>query len=591
MTADTNDNYEALVQFLYRAPIGLAQVSASGAIEMLNPMAAQLLMPLSTDGALDNLFEVLATVAPTLPQLARDFDEPAGVVCESLRVSLGESAHANGVAERRQSRVLSISLLKFDNGSMMAVLTDATHEVARAHQELAKGLHDAARTDALTQMPNRAALRDHLQQLMGLCPDAAAREFAVVFINCDRFKLINDTLGHAAGDDVLGLMAGRLRATLRSGDRVGPAGGPGQMAARIGSDEFVIILDGIRALDDLLAVARRLLDVLSLPYQTCGNQISCGISMGLLTGAEASGDADAVLQDASIAMVEAKRAGGARLAVFNPGMRERAAQRGAMEIALRRALERGELFVLYQPVVGLQHGSGIDRAAGVEALVRWQHPERGMVSPLEFIGVAEECGLIGALGDFVLTTACADFMHWQAVLGARAPHRMAVNLSRAQLADPGLKNRVQEILQACGMAPDCLQLEITESLAAQDETVQGRLHELKTLGLTLALDDFGTGYSSLSSLHLLPVDTVKIDRSFVSQAETSAHHRVLIGATLQVARSLGMGTVAEGIETAFQAQFVREIGCDKGQGFLFSRPVSAAAILQWVMDEAPVAAG
>jgi EAL domain-containing protein (putative c-di-GMP-specific phosphodiesterase class I) len=289
--------------------------------------------------------------------------------------------------------------------------------------------------------------------------------------------------------------------------------------------------------------------------------------------------------------VEAKRAGGARLAVFDPGMRERAAQRGAMEIALRRALERGELFVLYQPVVGLQQGAGIDHAAGVEALVRWQHPERGMVSPLEFIGVAEECGLIGALGDFVLRTACADFMHWQAVLGARAPRRMAVNLSRAQLADPGLKNRVQEILQACGMAPDCLQLEITESLAAQDETVQARLHELKTLGLTLALDDFGTGYSSLSSLHLLPVDTVKIDRSFVSQAETSAHHRVLIGATLQVARSLGMGTVAEGIETAFQAQFVREIGCDKGQGFLFSRPVSAAAILQWVMDEAPVAAG
>jgi EAL domain-containing protein (putative c-di-GMP-specific phosphodiesterase class I) len=243
---------------------------------------------------------------------------------------------------------------------------------------------------------------------------------------------------------------------------------------------------------------------------------------------------------------------------------------------------------MYQPVVGLLPNGGTDHAAGVEALVRWRHPVRGVVPPFEFIEVAEQCGLIGALGDFVLTTACRDFVRWQGLLGPAAPKLLAVNLSRAQLAQPHFAASVHATLRDTGMQPSALQLEVTESLAAQDQEIQLRLHELKAVGVTLALDDFGTGYSSLSSLHLLPVDTVKIDRSFVCQADTSAHHRVLIEATVKVAQSLGMGTVAEGIETEEQARAVRELHCAKGQGYLFSRPLLDAALVEWVRERSGV---
>ena len=304
--------------------------------------------------------------------------------------------------------------------------------------------------------------------------------------------------------------------------------------------------------------------------------------MGVVLQAQAGDSADAALRDASIAMVEAKRAGGSRYVIFEQRMLERAAQRGGMEADLRVALAEGQLFVVYQPVVRFNVHTGWDRFAGVEALVRWRHPVRGLVSPVEFIGVAEDCGLIHAIGEFVLHTACQQFLSWQRELGARAPRTLAVNVSRAQLTQPNLVRSVHDILQRSGMPFESLQLEVTESLAAQDETVQSRLHELKTLGLKLALDDFGTGYSSLSSLHLLPVDTVKIDRSFVTHVETSRHHQVLIEATIRVAHSLGMGTVAEGIETAGQAAALAALSCEKGQGYFFSKPLHSAVLAEWL---------
>jgi EAL domain-containing protein (putative c-di-GMP-specific phosphodiesterase class I) len=316
------------------------------------------------------------------------------------------------------------------------------------------------------------------------------------------------------------------------------------------------------------------------------HQLHLSVSIGVVLRAQVTADADAVLQDASIAMVEAKRAGGARHVVFEPSMQVRASRRGELEMDLRHALREEQLFVVYQPVVALQAaadaGSTPAHSAGVEALVRWRHPTRGVVPPIEFIGVAEECGLIGVLGEFVLATACHQFAEWQRDLGGRAPRLLAVNLSRGQLSDPGLAAAVGRILESSGVAPARLQLEVTESLAAQDESVRSRLQELRTLGLTLALDDFGTGYSSLASLHQLPVGTVKIDRSFVSDAVASAHHRVLIEATIRVANSLGMGTVAEGIETAAQAALLRQLGCDKGQGYFFSKPLLAADLVQWL---------
>lgn len=577
------EEYEALVQFLYLAPVGLAQASLSGEVLMLNPKSAQLLMPLSRDGRLDNLFTVLEGVAPQLRSLVEAFEEPSGVVCEPVRIHTAATAAGQAVPQ-----VISLSLLKLEGLRLMAVFSDVTLEVQREQQGLAQHLSDATRIDALTRMPNRAAVRDEIQRAMARPPSEASCGFAVLFMNCDRFKQINDTVGHAAGDEVLGLMADRLRATLRPYDRFGRQGGTGagleQTAARVGGDEFVVVLDDMRRPDDVHAVAQRLLDVLAKPYGMGARQFHCGVSMGVVLRAQAAGDADAVLQDASIAMVEAKRAGGARYVVFEPAMRERAARRVSIAADLRVALAEGQLFVVYQPVVALQAGAGPRDGAtfGVEALVRWRHPVRGVVPPLEFIGVAEECGLIGAVGDFVLTSACRQFVQWRQQLGPLAPCMLAVNLSRAQLSQPGWVHTVHQILQDTGMDPQRLQFEVTESLAAQDESVQARLHELKALRLTLALDDFGTGYSSLASLHLLPVDTVKIDRSFVSKADTSPHHRVLIEATVRVAGSLGMNTVAEGIETEAQAAVVRQLGCEKGQGYLFSRPLPAGDVAGWL---------
>ena len=585
---DPSDAYEALVQFLYRAPIGLAQIAPDGTVDMLNPMASNLLMPIAPNSGLDNLYTVLAPIAPQLPQLAAAFGEASGVICEGLRATLPPELTAPG-----SPQVLAISLMKLDSERLMAVLTDATLEVQREQETLLRRLRNAARTDALTRMPNREAVREQLQHLVER--PLSAGEFAVLFMNCDRFRQINDTLGQAAGDELLVQIADRIRGALRPpSDRIDTVSGSGQLVARVGGDEFVVVLDGMRSREDAERVAGRILDALARPYRVQGHEVVCGTSLGLAWGAESvhcgARDADEVLRDAGIAMVEAKRAGGARHLVFEASMRERAERRAGIEAELRQALAEEQLFVVYQPVVGLRPDGGTDYAAGVEALVRWRHPERGIVPPIEFITVAEECGLIGAVGDFVLERSCRDFMDWRARLGKAAPRLIAVNLSRAQLGQPGWIDSVRRVLQVTGIAPEQLQLEVTESLAAQDQGIQQRLHELKALGIKLALDDFGTGYSSLSSLHLLPVDTVKIDRSFVSQADTSHHHRVLIEATVKVAQSLGMKTVAEGIETQSQADVVRAQCCAKGQGYFYSRPLPSDDLLAWLAGHQAIAA-
>ncbi|MBD8542868.1 MAG: bifunctional diguanylate cyclase/phosphodiesterase [Massilia sp.] len=574
------DAYEALVQFLYRAPIGLAQTSLDGTVDMLNPMASRLLMPLATAQGLDNLFDVLAPVAPHLASMVEAFLEPSGMICEGLRLPVGVPHAASGSLQ-----VLALNLMKLDPERLMATVADATFEVQREQEVLSRRLRNAARTDNLTRMPNREAVRDALQHL--LAQPVSDVGFAVLTLNCDRFRQLNDSLGQAVGDHLLMHMADRLRGALRPAlGRIEPGTQAGQLAARTGGDEFVVLLDGLRGRADAERIALRLLDALAHPYLVDGHDIVCGASVGLAWSQDdpeiALREPDDVLRDAGIAMVEAKRAGGNRHVVFAPSMRERAARRAGIEAELRQALVEEQLFVVYQPVVRLLPCGGVDYAAGVEALVRWRHPVRGIVPPIDFIEVAEECGLIGMLGDFVLERACRDFLDWRARLGDRAPGLMAVNLSRAQLAQPGWIDGVRRILRDTGMPPGCLQLEVTESLAAQDQDIQQRLHDLKALGIQLALDDFGTGYSSLSSLHLLPVDTVKIDRSFVCQADTSAHHRVLIEATVKVARSLGMTTVAEGIETQSQLDVVRNHLCDKVQGYFYSRPLPAPELLAWL---------
>ena len=464
---------------------------------------------------------------------------------------------------------------------MAGIHIDMTEQV-----QMQAMLRHAARTDGLTQLPNRSAMFERVQQVVDRARHEPGFGYAVLFMDFDRFKQTNDTLGHAAGDELLRQIAQRLRGALRLGDVVNrSADHPvdrnlGHIAGRIGGDEFVVVLEGVSDRDAACVVAHRLMDVLAAPYRIGTQVVHSSASIGIVTSEQAANDANTVMRDADTAMYEAKRKGRSRYEVFDASMHERVARSVSIEADLRLALARGELFVVYQPVVELQKSG----PGGVEALVRWQHPVRGLVSPLEFIGVAEDSGLIVELGLFVLQTACGQFMAWQRQLGAAAPVSLAVNLSPAQLRLPGLIDDVRRCLADSGIAAAALQLEVTESLAAQDETARLRLRELKALGLRIALDDFGTGYSSLACLHLLPVDTVKIDRSFVADSETSEYHRVLIEATIRVAQALGMTTVAEGIETASQAALLRRLHCGRGQGFYWARPMTAPDLVTWLLQ-------
>ncbi len=475
---------------------------------------------------------------------------------------------------------------QFDTGGavcgVIACFSDATES-----RVLQDRLSTSARTDALTALPNRAVVMERLQRALEHLRRSPGYGFAVLFMDFDRFKQVNDTLGHSAGDELLRQIARRLSLAVRPGDAVARVDVPESVAARLGGDEFVVVLDGVRDEAAAQAVAERLLRELSEPYLLDGCtplQSSASIGIVLCTGemlTEAGPTAEELLRNADTAMYEAKRAGRGRWVMFNDSMHERLVRALEVETDLRRALKDDELFVVYQPVVDMADSSLV----GVEALVRWRHPKRGLVGPVEFIGIAEECGLIDAVGGLVLRKACSQFMQWQTSLGTAAPRQLAVNLSRAQLEREGVVDEVRLVLQSCQMPPEQLQLEVTESLAAQGVHVQANLRRLKSLGVRLALDDFGTGYSSLACLHQLPVDTVKVDRSFVQHAETVEYHRVLIEATIRVARTLGMTTVAEGIETQGQADLMRALACDRGQGYLFSRPLEVADLERWALAQ------
>jgi diguanylate cyclase (GGDEF)-like protein/PAS domain S-box-containing protein len=454
-------------------------------------------------------------------------------------------------------------------------------------------LIDSARTDALTGLPNRTVVMERLQRAIAHAQRFKAYGFAVLFMDFDRFKQVNDTLGHGAGDELLRQIAQRLERSLRPGDAVARLGTPDetQTAARLGGDEFVVVLEGVRSGPTVQAVAERLLQELSEPYLVGSTPVQSSVSIGVVMCPDSAGvappaTAEEVLRNADTAMYEAKRAGRGRWVMFDDSMQQRVVRALEVETDLRQALKDDELFVVYQPVMNL----ATRRMAGVEALVRWRHPRRGLVNPVEFIGVAEECGLIDAVGAVVLNKACTQFMQWQTSLGALAPTQLAVNLSRAQLDRAALVSDVADVLQSTGMQPQALQLEVTESLAAQDERVLSMLRQLKALGVRLALDDFGTGYSSLACLHQMPVDTVKVDRSFVQHAEGADYHRVLIEATIRVARTLGMSTVAEGIETQGQADLMQQLECDYGQGYLFAKPLEAAQLQRWALAQARAAA-
>ena len=452
-------------------------------------------------------------------------------------------------AEWQHTEMALVNLL--DDQSVRGIVLNARDVTDR--RALERRLAHQALHDPLTGLANR---RLFLQRLERLVTDRSPA--AVLFVDLDGFKALNDSLGHAGGDRLLVGLAERLRLTLRPGDTM----------ARIGGDEFAALLEGVRDAEAAVAVAQRLVDALAPPFEVFGSEVFIAASMGIAVATDDQ-SAESVIGNADIAMYTAKSRGSGRVEVFEPAMRENAQARSELALELRGAVERSEFSVRYQPIVDLALGT----LAGFEALVRWEHPTRGEIAPDRFIPSAEQTGLIIPIGRYVLDEACRQALTW--------PENVfvSVNLSTRQLQDPALVDDVRTVLRATGCAPHRLELEITETAAMDDEQLAGeRLAELKALGVRLAIDDFGVGYSSLGYLRRFDVDVLKMDRSFIHGITTSSRELAFATSIVELSKLLGVQTVAEGVESAEQVRQLREIGCDLAQGYFFSRPLKIAGV-------------
>jgi diguanylate cyclase (GGDEF)-like protein len=427
-------------------------------------------------------------------------------------------------------------------------------EVQLAHQ----ALHDQ-----LTNLPNRALFDDRLgQALTRLQRHRSA--LAVIVCDLDRFKVVNDSLGHGAGDRLLVDVAARLSGVLRAGDT----------AARFGGDEFAVLCEDIAGEQHAIEIAERLSEALRAPFQLGDDEVFVQTSIGIALSGDAQARPEALIRDADAAMYRAKERGGGTYEVFDDAIRARAVRRLQLEHALHRAIDRGELEVHYQPQVHMATGA----LYGVEALVRWRHPEHGLLGPDAFIPAAEETGIIHALGAHVLQVACRQAALWQSA-GAPPRVQMSVNLSPRQCQHADLVSTVADVLRRTGADPALLCIEVTETAVMEDLGVMGGvLTALKELGLTLAIDDFGTGYSSLRALQRLPFDIVKIDRSFVTDLHRSEQEAAIVAAVISLAHALGKRTVAEGIEASAQVELLRALACDVGQGFHYAKPSPAGQL-------------
>ncbi|HEV3226859.1 MAG TPA: EAL domain-containing protein [Acidimicrobiales bacterium] len=420
--------------------------------------------------------------------------------------------------------------------------------------------------DPLTGLANRALLLDRIDHALATRHRDPKHQIALLFLDLDDFKTVNDGLGHEAGDELLREAAARLSANLR----------PGDTASRLGGDEFAVLLEGLPERDLAYEIGARVLESLQAPFDANGEGVCINASIGIAVSV-GNEDAAALLRNADLAMYRAKGQGKGRFEIYEAGMHAMVVDRMALKADMRRALAAAEFEPHYQPIVDLETG----RMTGVEALVRWNHPERGLVAPAEFIPMAEETGLIIPIGSHVLHQACADAAHWQLELGERAPRSMSVNLSPRQIQDQGVVDDVELALSQSGLSPSALTLEITESFLLEDtESAARTLAGLKGLGVRIALDDFGTGYSSLTHLDRFPVDVLKIDKSFVDALDTDDTERSsLVSAIVNLGMMLGLHVTAEGIEGAGQLASLRSMGCELGQGYLFAKPMTASTLL------------
>ena len=429
--------------------------------------------------------------------------------------------------------------------------------------------------DADTGLPNRAAFVQHLQRTLAALQGPAPREFAVIHVDLNRFQRVNEALGHARGDELLALAAQRLDACVR----------PSDVVSRAEGDDFLILLNGVGGPAEALRVAERMGRALGAGYHLQGHEVFCGADVGVVLGTAAHADAEHVLRDAESAMARARLTGTVQL--FQPGMHEQSLAALRLHSDLRHALERQELRVYYQPIVALSD----QRLRGFEALVRWAHPVRGLVSPADFIPIAEDTGLIIPIGEWVLEEAAHQLRDWNARYPSDPLLAMGINLSMRQFVRPGLVGHVQAVLERSGVEAATLKLEVTESVVMGDaDDAIDALHQLKSLGVQLQVDDFGTGYSSLSYLHRFPLDVLKIDRSFIVAMAQGDTHKAIVRAIIALASALGLETTAEGIDDPAQAEDLRVMGCTYGQGYLWGKPMEAADAERLIRADAALSA-
>ncbi|WP_024514224.1 EAL domain-containing protein [Bradyrhizobium sp. Tv2a-2] len=476
-----------------------------------------------------------------------------------------ENTHRShcSIVETSDGRLVEIRNVPVASGGWLATHEDVTERI-KAEERIAHLAH----YDALTDLPNRVLMRGHLQRRVAELADG--KPFSIFYIDVDEFKTVNDTLGHEAGDELLRQVAARLRSCVGAHDLV----------ARLGGDEFAIIKAGTRERDALTALADEIMLKLQAPVACKGQELPIDASIGIAIAPDHGASIEDLLKNADLAMYAAKSDGRRTYRFFTPELDARLRTRRQMELDLREALARGHFDIHYQPLVDLV----TDTVTGCEALLRWRHPERGMISPAEFIPVAEETGLINEIGEWVLRRACAEAASWPAHV------TLAVNVSPVQFKSKTLALRVATALESSGLAPNRLEIEVTEAvLIRDDDEALTILHQLRDLGVRIALDDFGTGYSSLSYLRRFPFDKIKIDRSFVKDISDADGSSTIVQAVVTMASACQMSTTAEGVETEAQREILRQLGCSQMQGFLFS-PAVPAAKLQPLLEKTIVAA-
>ena len=482
----------------------------------------------------------------------------------ALQIAQAEISELNCELERRvQQRTIQ---LKTAN----QMLQQEINERRRAQQQL---VHDALH-DALTGLPNRTLLQERMELAIEQAQGNSEYMYALLFIDLDRFKTINDSLGHLIGDRLLIAVSRLLQECLRESDIV----------ARFGGDEFVILLDGIAQLSDATTIAERIQQKLRSPLTIDKHHIYTGASIGIVLSTSGYQNPDDIMRDADIAMYRAKARGKARYEIFNRAMYEETIGTIELENSLRLAVERNEFLLHYQPIISLKS----DRLVGFEALIRWQHPTKGLISPDDFIPIAEDTELILDIGEWLLEEACRQLQQWQQKYAKSSQIsllKMSINLACQQLQEPQFIAKLDRILESTGIAGSSLRLEITESALIEPEGgVRDTLEQIRKRNIKLSIDDFGTGYSSLSYLRRFPIDNLKIDRSFIEQMNFDSENLEIVRVIITLAKILGMDAISEGVETVQQLQQLKDLGCEFGQGYLFAKPLSTTEVELMLKD-------